>query len=146
MSDDSLARRGEESQTEWEMAGKTVNDATMDDIRQRYEVHDRIVKDPKWDGKAVKSEGWEMFQEIRRLRMMVAMADRLYASVHAHFQAASDREYNEEFGHKGPHLAGLPLRSTEPLNSPDRTYVYWRHRLSDDYPTLPDAGIALGQR
>lgn len=45
-----------------------VNDAVMDAIRAKYEVLDRIIKSPAYDGKAVKDEAWQAFMEIRHLR------------------------------------------------------------------------------
>lgn len=48
------------------------NDETMDAIRIRYEVLDRIIKNPAYDGEAVKAEAWEAFQEIRHLRRVIA--------------------------------------------------------------------------
>jgi hypothetical protein len=51
---------------------RAPNDETMDAIRVRYEVLDRIIKNPQYDGKAIKSEAWEAFQEIRHLRRAIA--------------------------------------------------------------------------
>lgn len=49
------------------MTDSNVNDATMDAIRAKYEVLDRIIKNPQYDGTAVKDEAWQAFQEIREL-------------------------------------------------------------------------------
>ena len=54
--------------------GTSVNDITMDEIRAKYEVLDRIIKNPMYDGKALQSEAWEAFQEIRRLRLSLEEA------------------------------------------------------------------------
>lgn len=54
--------------------GTSVNDITMDEIRAKYEVLDRIIKNPMYDGKALQSEAWEAFQEIRSLRISLEEA------------------------------------------------------------------------
>jgi hypothetical protein len=53
-------------------AVENVNDDVMDGIRSEFEVHDRILKSASYDGKALQSETWEMFLEIRRLRRRVS--------------------------------------------------------------------------
>lgn len=52
-------------------SGAEVNDSTMDAIREHYVVLDRIIKNAAYDGKAVKAEAWEAFQELRALRQEV---------------------------------------------------------------------------
>lgn len=79
--------------------------------------------------------------EIEALRAQVARGDALLAAVKAKAQAESSAEYQAEFGHNGPSLAGLPG-----IDSTDRTYIYYRHQLSDQFPHLPNAMTALGQR
>ncbi len=57
-----------EDPTPWltvEESGSQVNDATMAEIRKEYEVLNRIICNPAYDGKAIKAEAWAMFKELR---------------------------------------------------------------------------------
>lgn len=51
--------------------GYVVNDAVMDSIRAKYEVLDRVIKSPAYDGKAIQDEAWTAFLEIRSLRLQL---------------------------------------------------------------------------
>jgi hypothetical protein len=84
----------------------------------------------------------ESAAEIEALRAQVARGDALLAAVRQRAQDESDAKHRAEFGHNGPSVAGV----FPGLSSPDRTYVYYRHELSRQFPDLPDAAIALGQR
>lgn len=48
-----------------------VNNPSMDAVREKYEVLDRIIKNVQYDGKAVQAEAWEAFVELRGLRMLL---------------------------------------------------------------------------
>lgn len=77
--------------------------------------------------------------ENAAMRSLIAIADQMFTEHAAKVQAESDAKYQAEFGHNGPRIAS-------PLNSAGRVYVYERHRLSRNYPDMPDAMTALGQR
>lgn len=76
---------------------------------------------------------------------LIAKADAMYRELYGHFKAESDAKYQAEFGHDGPSLAGFPIQSPNPLNSANRTYVYWRYRFSEKYPEAPKPREALGR-
>ena len=59
-----------------------VNDETMAAIRQQYDTLDRIILTPAYDGKAIKAEAWEAFQEIRLLRQAVDQMRKALVAIH----------------------------------------------------------------
>jgi hypothetical protein len=77
--------------------------------------------------------------QVAAMRSLIAIADQMFTENAAKVQAASDAKYQAEFGHNGPRIAS-------PLDSAGRIYVFERHRLSREYPEMPDAAVALGQR
>lgn len=105
---------------EWEAVIKVYGAPDLDDYGRVLTDRDRLAR------------------RVEELEGVVAVADAMYAANAAKAQAASNAQYQAEFGHDGPSLAG-------PLGAEGRAYVYRRHQLSRQYPDLPDAAVALGR-